>query len=212
MELSKKKYLLKEIAIWLSFGLLLLAIDLISKNLVVHFHKEIEASGGIVLIPNFLRINYLINENIAFGMSLGDANTNRIFFSIVALSVSVGITIYLIYKWKTLKNIYKAAGIMVIAGAIGNVIDRICYSASYLDHHNTMGVVDWIDFYGIWSFNFNIADSCVVIAAIMIIVTLVIESISEVKNTPKNEIDNTKVLSKTERETLELREKDKIDE
>jgi len=204
------------ITCWSLFGLLLLGLDILSKNLIVLNHKQIVAQGGIVLIPNFLRINYVINENIAFGISLGSAQTNKIVFSIIAIAVAAGIVVYLVTKWNKIRKLYKAAAFMVVAGALGNVIDRLFYSAEYLDYISpktgkpATGVVDWIDFYGIWKFNFNIADCCVVIAAFMLIITMIVEAIKEAKNTPKKEKEPTeKIVSKTEQETLELREKDK---
>ena len=190
--------------IWL--GLLLLVIDIITKNVVIANKEYIlsQGSNGIVLIPNFLAINYLINENIAFGISLGSAATNRIVFSIIAILVSVGIIVYAILKWGKISKLYRAVMFMVLAGAIGNVIDRLCYSAAYLDMGGEQGVVDWINFFGIWRFNFNIADSSVVVAAFMLIIyTIVIEILEYRKKKqlePKKEEDTTKVVSKTEQE------------
>lgn len=90
---------------------------------------------------------------------------------------------------------------MILAGAIGNVIDRIFYSPEFLANP-VNGVVDWIDFYGIWKFNFNIADSCVVVAAIMLIVYMIVNEIIDYRknNKDKPKEDNEKVLSKTEQE------------
>ena len=102
---------------------------------------------------------------------------------------------------------------MIIAGAIGNAVDRIFYTAEYLNYYDIKagryltGVVDWIDFYGIWGFNFNIADSAVVVAAIMLIVYMIVVDIIDYQKKknkePKKSIDNEKVLSKTEQEQKE---------
>ncbi len=199
--------------IWL--GVLLLFLDILSKNLVIANKEEILSKGGIVLIPNFLRINYVINENIAFGISLGSALATQIVFSILAIIIVGVIIFFLAKKWDNVNKFYRACFMMIIAGAIGNVIDRLFYSASYLDMGGATGVVDWIDFYTIWGFNFNIADSAVVVAAFMLIIYMVIEEIMEyVKNKParekmKAEEDDSKVLSKTELEKQKLLEESK---
>ena len=99
---------------------------------------------------------------------------------------------------------------MIIAGALGNAIDRIFFTAEYLRYIDPStgkyitGVVDWIDFYGIWGFNFNIADSAVVVAVFMLIIYVIVTEIIAYRNKkklePKKEEDNTKAVSKTEQE------------
>ena len=185
--------------IWL--GILLLIIDLVSKLLVVANHEYILSTGGIVLIPNFLRINYIINNKMVFGISLGSDTANRAIFCVAALLIVTGLIILLIKKWGKLNKYYKACIMMILAGAIGNVIDRLFYSPAFLGN-DVNGVVDWIDFYGIWSFNFNIADSAVVVAAFMLIIYMIVVDVIEYikinKSKPK-EVEE-KVISKTEQE------------
>lgn len=203
--------------IWI--GILILIVDIISKNLVVKYQANIHAgggrNGGIDIIPGFLGINYVINPNVAFGISLGSATANKIVFTLVALAIT-GLIVYLLVKrWHKLKTIYKVVCYMVIAGAIGNAFDRLFYSANYLNYNGISGVVDFIDFYGVWKFNFNIADCSVVIAAFMLIIAMIIfdakDSASKKQSLPKQETisNDEKLISKTEKEQLELRNKDK---
>ena len=82
---------------------------------------------------------------------------------------------------------------LIVAGAIGNVIDRFIYGK----------VVDFIDFYGIWNAIFNVADCCIVIGTIMLIVYLIIEEVKEYRRKKKEEPEpQGKVLSKEEQERL----------
>lgn len=199
--------------IWL--GVLILFLDILSKNLVIQHGQEILAQGGIVLIPNFLRINYLINQNIAFGISLGSPLVTQIVFSIVALVIVAVIIFVLARKWDKINRYYKACLMMIIAGALGNVIDRLFYSASYLNMAGATGVVDWIDFYGIWGFNFNIADSAVVVSVFMLVIYMIVEEIVLYRQNKakqpnvKESAGTTKMLSKTEREKQQLLEESK---
>ena len=194
--------------IWL--GVLFLVADIISKNAIVQNQDKI-GPDGVVLIPNFLRVNYLVNKNIVFGWDVfKNADANRIVFVVVALLVTGGIIFYMARKWDKINSFYKACMMMIIAGALGNCIDRLFYSASYLNYIDPStgkyitGVVDWIDFYGVWKFNFNVADIAVVVAAFMLIIYMIVGEIIDYRNKKKSEPkkveDNTKVISKTEQE------------
>ncbi len=200
--------------IWLA--VLLLFLDILSKNLVIAHGSEIVAKGGIVLIPGFLRISYVINQNIAFGISLGSPLVTQIVFSIFAILIVVGIIIFLVKKWDKINLYYKACAMLIIAGALGNVIDRLFYNAAYLNADGATGVVDWIDFYGVWKFNFNIADSAVVVGAFMLIIYMIVDEIiayskkrKALKEVEVKEAKQEKVLSKTEREKQQLLEESK---
>lgn len=202
--------------IWL--GLLLLIADIVSKNAVVSAYKNGNLSGdGAILIPGFLRVQYIVNSNFVFGLDLfKNEVATRIVFVIVALGISAGIIVYLVKRWGKVNKFYKACLMMIISGAIGNSIDRIFYSSSYLASAKT-GVVDWIDFYGVWGFHFNVADIAVVVAAFMLIIYMIVVEILEyrkkAKLEPKTEEDNVKVVSKTEQEKNKfLEKKDNKDE
>ena len=200
--------------IWL--GLILLFIDILTKNLIIKFQDNIfnggGRNGGVDIIPGFLGVNYIINSNVVFGWDIfKNPLVNRIVFIVVALLAAIGIIIYLIFKWDKTNRFYKACLFMIISGAIGNAIDRIFYTSEYL-HQGVgglaTGVVDWIDFYGIWGFNFNIADSCVVVGTIILIVYLIVDEVKELKKKRDKEVkeSNGKVLSKEERSRLEQKE------
>ena len=211
--------------IWL--GILLFVLDIVSKNIIVQNSASIRSgggkNGGIDIIPGFLGINYIINEKIAFGMMIGTKQVTQIVFSIVAVLVAVGIIIFLVKSWGKINRFYKATMMMIIAGALGNVVDRIFYSPEYLNYVNesgelARGVVDFIDFYGIWGFNFNVADSCVVVAAFMLIIYMIVTEIIDYKKRKdaepkanKEHIKEEKVLSATEQEKIRLLEEDKED-
>ena len=185
--------------IWL--GILLLVIDFVTKQIIVAHRADVE--GGFVLIPNFIRVIYVINNTLLMGLSLGSDIANRVVFFVCASLISIGLIIFVVLRWGKLGKFYKACLMMVLAGAFGNLIDRLFYSPEFLGN-SVNGVVDWIDFYGIWGFNFNIADSSVVVAAFMLIIyTIVIEILEYRKKKqlePKKEEDTTKVVSKTEQE------------
>lgn len=183
--------------IWL--GLILLIIDIVTKNVVAANKASIISAGpnGIELIPGFLAINYVENAKAAFGLGFANPTTNRIVYIVVATLAAGGIITYLCLKYKKVTRFPKAIFMMILAGAIGNLIDRIFYGFS------NYCVIDWINFYGIWGWNFNIADSCIVIGVIMAIVYLIIEEVKEYKAKPKEEYNGEKILSADEKAKLE---------
>ena len=128
---------------------ILVAIDQASK---FYIRSIFILGDSIPLFGNFFRFTYLQNTGVSFGLFKG----NNMFFvvlSIIALA-------YFIYLFATEKE-FQVQYSLVIAGVIGNVIDRI-----HLGY-----VVDFID---IGSYPvFNVADSCISIGVMWIIFLLI---------------------------------------
>lgn len=128
---------------------LLIGIDQISKLWALNSLKEI---GSIPIIENVFHLTYVENRGAAFGM----LQNNQIIFIIVALAASI-LGLYYLHNKKV--NILGKTGIiLIISGAIGNLIDRIKLGF----------VVDYFDFRFIWEYVFNVADVFVVIGTIML--------------------------------------------
>lgn len=191
--------------IWL--GVLLLAIDIITKQIIMHSGVT---PPGIVAKWGFVNITYVLNTKAAFGIGADNPDVSRTIYLIVATLISAGLITYLILKRKGMKLFIRAALIMVVTGAIGNMIDRIFYGGLQGGRALFGGaVVDWIDFYWIpgWVWNFNIADSCIVVAAFMLIIYIIVIEVKDYREKNKNKVktvnDHQKVLSKSEKEKLE---------
>lgn len=197
--------------IWL--GILMLGLDILSKQLIVANQATIRAAGpeGVVLIPGFLAVNYIINTNVVFGLSfISDKMVTRILYIVIASLLSGGLIAYYCIKRKKLGKYVKACLMLILAGAIGNLIDRIFFTPEFLGYDQAgkvlnNGVVDWINFYGIWKFNFNWADSCIVVGCIMLIVFLIVTEIIEYvkKSKAQPKVKQERQLSKDELERLE---------
>lgn len=102
--------------------------------------------SSIQVIPHVLRFSYVENRGAAFGMLQGQK-----FFFVIMTFLLIGL--FFVYlkkvhanKWMTLTST------VIIAGAIGNLIDRMLLGY----------VVDFIDFHIIWRYVFNVADIYVV--------------------------------------------------
>ena len=193
--------------IWLA--VLLLAIDIITKQIIMHSPLN---EHGYVAEWGFVNISYVLNPNAAFGFGTSDPNVSRTIYLIVASLISAALIFYLIWKRKETKLIVRAALIMVITGAIGNMIDRIFYGPLQGESGLFSGmVVDWIDFWWFWHYNFNIADSCIVVAAFMLVIYVIISEVKDYQERNKTKVKQVgapkKVLSKSEQEKLEMEKK-----
>lgn len=144
------------------------AVDLISKALV---NKFIAYNGVVTIIPNFLNFHNIHNYNAAFGASfvsewLGEIGS-RIAFCIFAVAASV-VFIILLVRNKGGNKLFRIALAMITAGAMGNCIDRwaIGYVRDFIEI-----VYFGLTIFGSESFYiFNIADSALVVGAILIVV------------------------------------------
>ena len=167
--------------IWLM--VLLFVIDIVTKWTVVSIFGldgMIEGrrsdSGAIAVIPGFCYIGGAINNGAAFSILSG----NRIPLLIISLVMTGAFIGYYVFQYKKMTTIYRIALALMIAGGFGNLIDRAFYWPKTTGFD---GVIDWIIFkFGSWEFAmFNIADACLVIGLIIVIIGMIIDEVKEVK-------------------------------
>jgi signal peptidase II len=183
--------------IWV--GLVFLAIDIVTKLVFYKllFNPVTETSEYYQIIPGFLRISVTLNPNAAFGLGFDDPVLSRVMFIIVYLIGLAIITGIYVVKHNKLPKLVKICLVMLAAGALGNLIDRLFYG--FTDYQ----VIDWIDFHGVWKFIFNIADTCVVVGTIILIVWLIVDEVKDIKAKKALETKGSKVLSEDEKARIE---------
>lgn len=156
----KQEYMLKD----LFFIIIIVAIDQFSKLWVVHkllVHQTLQ-----LLDVKWFGLNLFLtyNTGIAFGF-FHQANgwQNGLFLSISI--IAVGAIAYLFINNKINDYLEKLALLLILGGAIGNLVDRIIYGH----------VIDFIDIYAVikhkylhW-YTFNIADSAICIGVALLI-------------------------------------------
>lgn len=171
--------------IWLM--VLLFVIDIVTKWVVFnHFGKEVMLSGidkdngGIQIIKNFIYIGGAINPYAAYSFHLfSNELANRIAYASISVIMTGAFIVFYVIKYKSLKTIEKLSLALMIAGGFGNLIDRVFYWNSTVGFS---GVIDWIQFYigGNPIFgSFNIADSCLVVGIIILIIDIIVEEVKE---------------------------------
>ncbi len=122
--------------------LLIFFVDQLSKFYVIN---NLSPDGTEVYLTNFLNLQLIWNNGIAFGLLSFDSN---FYYNIITLVISVIIFTLILFIKNLDTNSYFYS--MVVGGALGNLVDRIRYYS----------VPDFIDFH-ISSFHwfvFNIAD------------------------------------------------------
>lgn len=166
--------------LWLS--LLLLVLDQATKVAVKGFslfgisYHGMYLGESIPLIGDFLRLTYVENPGMAFGISFG---AGKIFLTLFSLLASIALAWYLA-TIRTPSFWLKLGLALVLAGATGNLIDRLLYGVFYGEAPLFYGsVVDFIDVefpdFALWgnSFSrwpvFNIADSCVTCGMVLLL-------------------------------------------
>lgn len=139
--------------------LFLIALDQYSKILAV---QMLELGVPVPVIDGFFNFTLVHNKGAAFGMFAGIENdTMRLCFLWGATAVAIGVVSYLYIKEMRGSRLHESALACILAGAIGNVIDRI--RLGY--------VIDFFDFYYKdyhWP-AFNIADSAICVGVIFLI-------------------------------------------
>ena len=133
---------------------ILVLADQVSKAIVV---RTMSLYESVPVIENFFHFTYITNDGMAFGI---DFPFGYFIFSLV----SALLTLFLFWYLWTVRNdslVIRLGLAMIIAGAVGNLIDRLMLGE----------VIDFLDFM-IGNFHwyvFNLADSYVTVGMVLIL-------------------------------------------
>ncbi len=133
----------------LLFGILIIFSDQLTKHLVESY---MYLGQSIPIIPDIFHITLLRNPGALFGVM-----PNGRWFFIVITIISLAVMVLLMKEIPRGKNLMKFGLTLIIAGALGNLIDRVRFGY----------VIDFLDF-GFWPV-FNIADMALVVGAVFFI-------------------------------------------
>ena len=138
------------------------ALDLLADRLTKTWvSNHIPLGGAIPVIHRVLRITHWTNQGAAFSLFADSASPNTVRWVLVAFSLLAAIVVLAVMiRLGSRITLTTVALALVLAGALGNVHDRIAYGS----------VIDFIEVH-IFSYHwpdFNIADSSVVIGACLL--------------------------------------------
>lgn len=130
----------------------LVGLDQYTKYLVSHRFSL----GESVPVTSFFHLTYVTNTGVAFSMF---QNANA-FFAAFAVIVLAGFAAWYWKNRQLLDRIMKTALLLIAAGAVGNLIDRLAHGF----------VIDFLDFSigGYHWPSFNVADSCISVGGVFL--------------------------------------------
>ncbi|RMF69802.1 MAG: signal peptidase II [Calditrichaeota bacterium] len=157
----------------LLLSVVVVALDQISKWSVKLFFEYGQPHR---LIGDWVRLTYIENPGMAFGIQVGGQK----FFTVFAIVATAIIFVYIV-RARGEKMPIRLALALILGGAIGNLIDRLLYGK----------VVDFVDL-GVGSTRwpiFNLADSAVTIGMIILITIVLFD------RSPKDTVEEEEVAS-----------------
>lgn len=135
-------------------ALLVLALDQLTKWLAL---ANLDPYQPVEVTP-FFNLVLVWNRGVSFGLFAGAGELGPWLLSLMAAMIGAFLIVWL---YRETRTVTRAALWLVLAGAVGNVIDRVRFGA----------VVDFLDFHAFgyhWP-AFNVADSAIVVGAGLIL-------------------------------------------
>ncbi len=149
-EIKKKELSFRLLLPYLWFGIIIIAIDQLTKHWA---QTKLQPKGFIDVIDGIFSLTYVRNTGAAFGILQGQ---KWLLLGLTVL-VLIGAVWYLLHS-KITNPILLTSGSAVMAGAVGNLIDRI--RLSY--------VIDFLEVRFISFPVFNVADCCIVVGMLVL--------------------------------------------
>lgn len=145
-----------KVARWLgpAVFLLVFVLDFVTKAWAL----AVLPGQGRVPVTDFFNLVLVWNTGVSFGMFQSGSEIGR--WLLVGLAVAIAV-ILLFWLRREQSVLSRLAIWLILAGALGNVIDRVRYGA----------VVDFLDFHAFgyhWP-AFNVADSAIVVGAALLV-------------------------------------------
>ena len=148
----------------------LLVLDIVSKQVA---QANLITGKMVTFIPHLIGFELTYNDGAAFSLfgNLPEVPRRILLISFSTIGAIVMIVV-LAMKYKKLNWWYKSSLYLMLAGCIGNFIDRVFYEKGL--------VIDFIRFIFWEKFAiFNLADVFLVVGAFLLIIAVVIEEIQD---------------------------------
>jgi len=135
----------RRIGVLLGVAVLALALDVISKVIVV---ATLSDRPPLPLLGGLLTLRLTRNSGAAFSIGVG--------LTVLFALVAIGVVVYILYTARRLRSVPWAITLgLLLGGACGNLVDRLLRAPGPLQGH----VVDWIELPH-WPV-FNLADTAI---------------------------------------------------
>ena len=148
----------------------LLVLDIVSKQVA---QANLRTGKMVTFIPHLIGFELTYNDGAAFSLfgNLPEVPRRILLISFSTIG-SIVMIVVLAMKYKKLNWWYKSSLYLMLAGCIGNFIDRVFYEKGL--------VIDFIRFIFWEKFAiFNLADVFLVVGAFLLIIAVVIEEVQD---------------------------------
>ncbi len=157
---------------WFLISAVVLAVDQASKAWV---HASLRDAPRLELIPGWLNFVYSRNPGGLFGYFTDMAQPWRTLLLTLLPIVAIVLVVDYLVRGKDLDHAGRWALALVLGGAVGNLIDRLFRGEviDFIDAHASGALAAWlIEKFGTAHWHtFNVADSCIVCGAILLLVS-----------------------------------------
>ena len=167
------RYSLKGSSLWgiLIFAVLLI-VDLVTKLWADAYFNAEGAPSKIDIIPGWIWLCIEYNPGISYGIGANAPEGVKILVVVITalIMLALGIAYFKMDKRRTLLRL---AFVFIVAGGVGNLIDRVYYRVWELDAYATEGVRDMVnlDRFGFAVCNF--ADFFITGGAVMMVLAMI---------------------------------------
>ena len=145
------------------FILITLGVLILDHLTKVRISSSMSIFDAIEIIPGYLRISYVRNSGVAFGLFDGHPSPWKPY--LLAAMAVVAVVVIVVYSWHmpSARVLLQSALAVTAGGILGNFIDRVMHGS----------VVDFIEFHIRDSFHwptFNVADSAITIGIALLLI------------------------------------------
>jgi len=125
---------------------------------------HIPLNYSIKVVEGFFNLTHIRNSGVAFGLFASQQSEYKALMFIAISTIAIIAILVIFHQTPKEKKMVQTGLILIFSGAIGNLIDRILHGE----------VIDFVDFF----INrhhfpaFNIADSCITVGVIMMVIDL----------------------------------------
>ena len=140
----------------------LVALDQVSKFILARF---VPLYSSVPVIPGFFSLTHIRNKGAIFGMFNRSGVKSVTLLLMTASIVALGFVIFYFIKTPASHRWTKVALSLILAGAVGNQIDRFVRGS----------VVDFLEVHvkGFYWPTFNVADACISTGAVLLAALIV---------------------------------------
>lgn len=152
----------KKYALFSVTAIVILILDQITK---AYIDKTMLLHDSIPVIQGFFSITYVRNPGAAFGILAGAPPFFRYIFFVGVTVAAVLLILHYLRRSKAEERLMTLCLSLIIAGAVGNLIDRLRFGE----------VIDFLDVY-LGSHHwpaFNVADSAISVGAVILFIELI---------------------------------------